>query len=139
LPARHVPSEAHQPQLVWAEHDPQVVYEGQVELTVMLLGHVVEIQLQEAEQLPLPVGPAKEPTWHVFDAPHQPQAARCEHSEQLRESLQGSVALTPQVDEIHAHCDEHVPVLGPLPLPTLQVPEAPHQPQAGRCEHETQS
>ncbi len=64
--------------------------EGILELTVMLLGHVVEIQLQEAEQLPLPVGPAKEPTWHVFDAPHQPQAARCEHSEQLRESLQAA-------------------------------------------------
>jgi len=48
------------------------------------------------------------------------------------------VALTPHDVDTQFHCG-HVSPVGPVVVPAWHVPVVAHQPQAERCEHETQS
>jgi len=107
VPAWHVPVVAHQPQAERCEHETQSVdvlqfLMGATVVVEPLLAQVDETQLQPVEQVD-PVGPEFEPVRQVPVDPHHPHAARWEQETQLTEELQGSVALTPQVEETQFH------------------------------------
>ncbi len=119
LPRSQVPVSAHQPQASCDVHPPQSACAAQ-----SLAVHSLESQLQSPHD-PL-LGPVDVPLSHAAVSPHHPQPARPVQSPQSAASAQGSA---PPAHSLESQLQSpHDPLLGPLELPTMQVPVSPQNP-----------
>jgi len=88
----------------------------------------LEVQDQlEPEQLPS-VGPVLVPERQELVVEHQPQLLRPVQSPQLPASMQGSAGPEHSLDSHDHSVEAQLPMSGPVLVPRLQVPLAPHQP-----------
>lgn len=128
VPYWQVPVLAHQPQF------DTPVQAAQSACALQVAAHSPGEVSHSPEQLP-EVGPAKLPSMQVLEPVHHPQPA-------IPSQLVQSVALE-QPPTLHAPCSQaqspQLPLLGPVELPSWQLPVLLHQPQP-KCEvHSAQS
>lgn len=88
-----------------------------------------------AAQLPV-AGPAAVPVAHVLDVSHHPQPLRAVHAPHALSPAHGSGPTHSDTD--HAQSAQ-LPVSGPVEVPSLHAPVAPHHPQGNSPVHASQS